>query len=190
MPTGKTIALARWTFVGKVTYLLFNMISLLIITFLLRSKCLLISWLHSQSGSWSGCLNNSYIQSESTEGRLVVSLVKKWQKTFSGDVCSGIVLCLLPASRHDLRVHRGLSGGSAVKNLSANAGDVGSILDPEGSTCCGATKPMCHNYRAGALVAEATTTETTCCNYRSLGTLEPIHLNKGSHHSQKPTGYN
>ena len=51
-------------------------------------------------------------------------------KTFSGDVCSGIVLCLLPASRHDLRVHRGLSGGSEVKNLSANAGDVGSILDP------------------------------------------------------------
>ena len=43
--TGKTIALTRWTFVGKVMSLLFNMISRLVITFLPRSKCLLISWL-------------------------------------------------------------------------------------------------------------------------------------------------
>jgi len=43
--TGKTIALARWTFVGKVLSLLFNMLSSLVITFLPRSKCLLISWL-------------------------------------------------------------------------------------------------------------------------------------------------
>ena len=40
MTTGKTIALTRWTFVGKVTSLLFNMLSRLVITFLLRSKCL------------------------------------------------------------------------------------------------------------------------------------------------------
>ena len=45
MTTGKTIALTRWTFVGKVMSLLFNMLSRLIITFLPRSKCLLISWL-------------------------------------------------------------------------------------------------------------------------------------------------
>ena len=45
MTTGKTIALARWTFVGKVMSLLFNMLSRLVITFLPRSKCLLISWL-------------------------------------------------------------------------------------------------------------------------------------------------
>ena len=45
MTTGKTIALTRWTFVGKVTSLLFNMLSRLVITFLPRSKCLLISWL-------------------------------------------------------------------------------------------------------------------------------------------------
>ena len=43
MTTGKTIALTRWTFVGKVTSLLFNMLSRLVITFLPRSKCLLIS---------------------------------------------------------------------------------------------------------------------------------------------------
>src|SRR5574340_629011 len=47
MATGKTIALTRWTFVGKVMSLLFNMLSRLVITFLPRSKCLLISWLQS-----------------------------------------------------------------------------------------------------------------------------------------------
>ena len=49
MTTGKTIALTRWTFVGKVMSLLLNMLSRLIITFLPRSKRLLISWLQSQS---------------------------------------------------------------------------------------------------------------------------------------------
>ena len=43
MTTGKTIALTRWTFIGKVMSLLFNMLSRLVITFLPRSKCLLIS---------------------------------------------------------------------------------------------------------------------------------------------------
>ena len=47
--TGKTIALTRWTFVGKVMSLLFNMMSRFVITFLPRSKCLLISWLQSPS---------------------------------------------------------------------------------------------------------------------------------------------
>ena len=47
--TGKTIALTRWTFVGKVTSLLFNMLSRLVIAFLPRSKCLLSSWLQSPS---------------------------------------------------------------------------------------------------------------------------------------------
>ena len=45
MTTGKTIALTRWTFVGKVMSLLLNMLSRLVITFLPRSKHLLISWL-------------------------------------------------------------------------------------------------------------------------------------------------
>ena len=49
MTTGKTIALTTWTFVGKVMSLLFNMLSRLVTTFLLRSKCLLISWLQSPS---------------------------------------------------------------------------------------------------------------------------------------------
>ena len=49
MTTGKTKALTRRTFVGKVMLLLFNMLSRLVITFLPRSKCLLISWLQSPS---------------------------------------------------------------------------------------------------------------------------------------------
>ena len=47
--TGKTIALTRRTFVGKVMSLIFNMLSRLVITFLPRSKCLLISWLQAPS---------------------------------------------------------------------------------------------------------------------------------------------
>ena len=54
MTTGKTIALMRWTFVGKVMSLLFNMLSRLVITFLPRSKCLLISWLQSPSAVATG----------------------------------------------------------------------------------------------------------------------------------------
>ena len=46
---GKTIALTRWTFVGKIISLFFNMLSRLVIAFLPRSKCLLISWLQSPS---------------------------------------------------------------------------------------------------------------------------------------------
>ena len=49
MTIGKTIVLTRWIFVGKVMSLLFNMLSTLVITFLPRSKCLLISWLQSLS---------------------------------------------------------------------------------------------------------------------------------------------
>ena len=49
MTTGKTIALTRWTFIGKVMSLLLNMLSRLVITFLPRSKGLLISWLQSPS---------------------------------------------------------------------------------------------------------------------------------------------
>ena len=49
MTTGKTVALTRWTVVGKVMSLLFNMLSRLVIAFLPRSKHLLISWLLSPS---------------------------------------------------------------------------------------------------------------------------------------------
>ena len=57
MITGKNIALTRWTFVGKVMLLLFNMLSRLVITSLLRSKYLLISWLQSPSAVIFGSQN-------------------------------------------------------------------------------------------------------------------------------------
>ena len=49
MTTGKTIALTRWTFVGKIMSLLFNMLSRLVIAFLPRSKHILTSWLQPPS---------------------------------------------------------------------------------------------------------------------------------------------
>ena len=52
MTSGKTIALTRRTFVGKIMSLLFNMLSRLVITFLSRTKSLLISWLHTNSILW------------------------------------------------------------------------------------------------------------------------------------------
>ena len=61
MTTGKTIALTRWTFVGKEMSLFFNMLSRLLITFLPRSKCLLISWLQSPS---AGILEPQNIKSD------------------------------------------------------------------------------------------------------------------------------
>ena len=61
MTTGKTITLTRWTFVDKGMSLLFNMLSRLVITFLPRSKCLLISWLQSLS---SGILEPPKIKSD------------------------------------------------------------------------------------------------------------------------------
>ena len=61
MTTGRTIALTRWTFVGKVLSLLFNMLSRLFITFLPRSKHILISWLKSPS---AGILEPRKIKSD------------------------------------------------------------------------------------------------------------------------------
>ena len=58
MTTGKTIALTRWTFVGKVMSLLFNMLSRLVITFFPRSKHLLNSWLQSPSAVIFGAQEN------------------------------------------------------------------------------------------------------------------------------------
>ena len=60
MTTGKTIALIRWTFVGKVMSLLLNMLSRLVITFLPRSKRVLISWLQSPSAVIFGVPQNNY----------------------------------------------------------------------------------------------------------------------------------
>ena len=74
MTTGKTIALTRWTFVGKVMSLLFNMLSRLVITFLPRSKRLLILWLQSQSAV---ILESKKIKS-ATVSTISPSICLKW----------------------------------------------------------------------------------------------------------------
>ena len=58
MSSGKTIALTRWIFVGKVMSLIFNMLSRFVIVFLPRSKCLLFSWLQSPSAVIFGAQQN------------------------------------------------------------------------------------------------------------------------------------
>ena len=69
MTTRKTIALTKWTFVGKVMSLLFNMLSRLVITFLPRSKHLLISWLQSPSAViWEH--NIAYVLNDELEFKL------------------------------------------------------------------------------------------------------------------------
>ena len=70
MTTEKTIALTRWTFVGKVMSLLFNMLSRLDIAFLPRNECLLISWLQSPSAV---ILEPQKIQSDTASTGLFLS---------------------------------------------------------------------------------------------------------------------
>ena len=74
MTTGKTLALTRWTLVGKVMSLLFNMLSRLVITFLPRSKHLLISWLQSPSAE---ILEPKKIKSD-TASTVSPSISMKW----------------------------------------------------------------------------------------------------------------
>ena len=79
MTTGKTIALTRWTFVGKVMSLLFNMLSRLVIAFFQRSKRLLISWLQSPSAV---ILEPKYIKSVTVS---IFSNERTWPVLAHGD---------------------------------------------------------------------------------------------------------
>ena len=74
MTTGKTITLTRWTFVGKVMSLLFNMLSRWVIAFLPKSKCLLISWLQLPSAV---ILKPPKIKSPMAESKKLKSLSMK-----------------------------------------------------------------------------------------------------------------
>ena len=76
-------------------------------------------------------------------------------------------------------VLQGFPGGSVVKNLPTNAGDLGSIPDLEDPTCQGATKPESHNNLARAL-------EPGSHKYWSQWTPEPVLSDKRSHGSEKP----
>ena len=72
MTTGKTIALTRWTFVGKVTSLLFNTLSRFIIAFLPMRKSLLISWLQDQAKLRKGWIRDPRESSKSVLGQVMV----------------------------------------------------------------------------------------------------------------------
>ena len=78
MTTAKTIALTRWTFVGKIMSLLFKMLSRLIITFLPRSKCLLISWVQSPSAV---ILEPPKIKSDTVSTGILLSYFFQWNIT-------------------------------------------------------------------------------------------------------------
>ena len=90
MTTGKTIALTRQTFVGKLMFLLFNMLSRFVIAFLPKSKHILISWVDA---------NNVYFNLECYKAKLVM-LIVKWNKdslsllSWKGG-CISSSLCLL-----------------------------------------------------------------------------------------------
>ena len=90
MTTGKTIALTRWTFVGKVMFLCFNMLSRLVIAFLPRNKRLLISWLQSLSAV---ILEPQNIKS------VTVSFV-------SPSICYSICLYMVGRNSHDFQKGR------------------------------------------------------------------------------------
>ena len=77
----------------------------------------------------------------------------------------------------------GFPGGPMVKNLPANAGDMGSIYGGEDPTCGGATKPSCYNYWACAL-------EPGSQNYWSSHAPEPMLHRQKSHQNEKPAFYN
>ena len=90
MTTGKTICLTGWTFVGKVMSLLLNMLSRLVITFLPRSKSLLISWLQSPSAViflyfhiFSGNVFSRHLEpTASAQGSRIRSKGKSWVSVY------------------------------------------------------------------------------------------------------------
>ena len=91
MTTGKIIALTRWTFVGKVMSLLLSMLSQLVVTFLPRSKCLLISWLHSPSAVILEPREDSthgHHQMVNTEIRLIIFFAAKDGEALSAQFSS------------------------------------------------------------------------------------------------------
>ena len=104
MTTGKTIALTGWTFVGKVTSLLFNMLSRFVIALLPRSKCLLISWLQSPSAViWSPNKVSVSIVSPSIchevmglDTMILVFWMLSFKPTFSLSSRGSLVLRFLP----------------------------------------------------------------------------------------------
>ena len=168
MTTGKTIALARQTFVGKVMSLLFNMLSMLVIAFLPRSKRLLISWLQSPSAVILEPPKIKYLTVSTVSpsichemmgpnAMILVFWMLSFKPTFSLSSCTFIKRLFSSSS---------LPGGTMVKNPAANVGDMGLILVQEDPTCLRATKP--------------------CAMATEPKHLEPMLHNKRGHRNKKP----
>ena len=83
----------------------------------------------------------------------------------------------------------GFPGGTVVKNLPANAGDTGSALVQEDPTCCGATKPMHHNYWACTVLMSHNYWAGVLQVLKPMR-LEPMLHNKRSHRNEKPVHHN
>ena len=161
MTTGKTIALTRWTFVDKVMSLLFNLLSRLVITFLLRSKHLLISWLQSPSAV---ILEPRKIKSAtvSTVSPSISSISQKEKdvQNQGGDLariqhadllwskCAEIIYSLWHLKIRAISYKEldfwspGFPGGSVVKSPPANAGDTVSIPVLGRSPAVGSGNPL------------------------------------------------
>ena len=147
MTTGKTIALTRWTFVGKVMSLLFNILSRLVITFLPRSKCLLISWLQSPSavilGFPCGSAGKESVCNEGNLGSIpglgrspgegkgyplqYCGLENSMDCTVHGVAKSRTLLSDFQLSLSLSVIKLGFPGGSDSKESSCNVGDPNSI---------------------------------------------------------------
>ena len=157
MTTGKTIALTRWTFVGKVMSLLFNMLSRLVITFLPRSKRLLISWLQSPSAvileppkikslTVSIVYPSIFREIMGPDAMILVFWMLSFKPTFSLSSCTFIKRLFSSSS---------LPGGTMVKNPAANVGDMGLIPGPRRPHMPQGNKALCHGYWAQAPRAHA-----------------------------------
>ena len=155
MTTGKTIAFARWTFLGKVKSLLFNMLSMLVIAFLPRSKRLLISWLQSSAVILEPpkikYLTVSIVSPSichemmGPNAMILVSWMLSFKPTFSLSSCT-FIKRLFSSS---------LPGGTMVKNPAANVGDMGLIPGPRRSHMPQGNKALCCGYWAQAPRAHA-----------------------------------
>ena len=104
MTTGKTIALSRWTFAGKVMSLLFNMLSRLVITFLPRSKHLFFSWLQSPSAVI-------------LEPRKIKSVTVSLMKNFNGKIMKILLVDPWTAGRSNQSILKEISPGCSNQTI-------------------------------------------------------------------------
>ena len=130
MTTGKTIALTKWTFVDKMMSLLFNTLSRLVMTFLPRRKCLLISWLPSPSVvileprnkvcHCFHCFSNCLPWSDGTGAMILVSWMLSFKPAFSLSYFTFIKGPFSSSSLSDIRVVSSAHLKISPSNLSSS----------------------------------------------------------------------